>query len=90
MEVFFSIKKCGINNCSSGLAPQLPPAVFSTLHHLADPEPSKVNEGHYKIFDEIYHTKTSEEILPSNTITERSHGIPLKQHTKKIQKVSLL
>ena len=27
----FSVKKCGINNCSSYFAPQLPPDMFSTL-----------------------------------------------------------
>ena len=87
MDVFFSVKKCGIDNCSSCLAPRLPPNVFSTLNHLPDPEPSEINEGHYKTFDEIYGTKT-EKFLSSNIITKRSHGIPfnpLKQHANKTQ-----
>ena len=84
----FSVKKCGINNCSSYFAPQLPPDMFSTLYHLPDPETSEINEGHYKTFNKIYGTKTSEKFLPSNTITKRLHGIffdSLKQHANNTQ-----
>ena len=45
-SIFFSIKKCEIDNYSSCLAPQLPTDMFSTLHHLPDSESSKINEGH--------------------------------------------
>ena len=70
-------------------APRLPPDVFTTLHHLPDPEPSEINEGHYKTFDEIYRTETSEKYLPSKNITsKKSPGIPfnaLKQHANNTQ-----
>ena len=78
MKVFFFIKKCGINNCSSCLVPQLATDMFSTLNHLPDPEPSIINEGHYKTFDKIYGTKT-ENFQPLNTITKRLHGIPFNR-----------
>ena len=51
---FFSVKKCGIDDCSSCLAAQLPPDVFSILHHLPDPEPSEINKGHYKTFNQCF------------------------------------
>ena len=83
-KYFFSVKKCGIAGCTLCLKPQLPPDVFSTLHHLPDPIPVKTNEGHYQTFDELYGTKTSEKYLPSKNSSKRSNGIPfnqLKQHT---------
>ena len=82
-KYFFSVKKCGIAGCTLCLKPQLPPDVFSTLHHLPDPIPGKTNEGHYQTFDELYGTKTSEKYLPSKNSSKRSNGIPfnlLKQH----------
>ena len=36
-KYFFSVKKCGIDGCTSCLEPLLLPDVFSTLHHLPDP-----------------------------------------------------
>ena len=82
-STFFQLKKCGIAGCTLCLKPQLPPDVFSTLHHLPDPIPGKTNEGHYQTFDELYGTKTSEKYLPSKNSSKRSNGIPfnpLKQH----------
>ena len=82
-KYFFSVKKYRIAGCTSCLRPQLPPDVFSTLHHIPHPIPSETNEGHYQTFGELYGTETSEKYLPSKNSSKRSNGIPfnpLKQH----------
>ena len=87
-ESMFSVKKCGIDNCSTCRAPRTRPDMIFILHDLPDPEPSKSSEGHYKTFDKIYGTKTWETFLPSNTTTKRLHGITfnlLKQHANNTQ-----
>ena len=70
----FSIKKCGSPSCQVCRLPRLPPNVFSTLHHLPDPTPK---DGHYKSFDELYGTPTTETHRPSLQKTvAKGHGIP--------------
>ena len=60
---FFEVKKCGEAQCSICRPARLPPEVFVKLHHMPDPIPG--NEGHYKPFDDILGTETTEEHRPS-------------------------
>ena len=60
----FSIKKCGLTTCSMCKPPHLPAEVFQDLHFLPDPVPES-NNDHYKPFDELYGTTTSEVYCPS-------------------------
>ena len=59
----FSIKKCGQPSCEICKPPHLPLDVFDELKHLPDPTPG--NDGHYKSFQEVYGTVTSEDSRPS-------------------------
>ena len=51
---------------------------------LPDPVPDEQNEGHYKPFNQVFGTETSEKYLPSKTLAaKKTHGIPFspsKQH----------
>ncbi|XP_053403202.1 uncharacterized protein LOC128558303 [Mercenaria mercenaria] len=70
---FFCIKKCGADDCFICEKPRLSKEVFNALHVLSDPEP----DGHYKPFQEVYGTDTSEKYRPS--LIEKSqtgHQIP--------------
>ena len=80
---YFSVKKCGKNDCTLCFAPRLPSDFFDTLCHLPDPEPYVANKGHCKSFHESFDTETSEKYLPSSPTQNYSHKIPsnpLKQH----------
>ena len=55
----FSIKKCGLSECSICKPPRLPDEIFKSLHCLPDPIPDSDGE-HYKSFDDVYGTKTTE------------------------------
>ena len=59
----FDILKCGSAECQFCSKPRLPMDVLVTLQHLPHPTPGKDN--HYKMFSEVYGTKTSEEHQPS-------------------------
>ena len=59
----FCIKKCGKLDCDICKPPRLPSEVFEKLAFLPDPVPQ--GDGHYKPFDTIYNTVTSEEHRPS-------------------------
>ena len=73
----FSIKKCGKQDCSICRTPRLPQDVFSTLAFLPDPVPDPDNEEHYKKFDDLYGTHTSEKHRPSlKDGSKQSHGMP--------------
>ena len=73
----FSIKKCGKQECNICLPPRLQPDVFSTLAFLPDPVPA--DDQHYKKFDDIYGTLTSEKHRPSlkDEGCKQSHDMPL-------------
>lgn len=76
---FFTIRKCGNPECQICLPPRLPPDVFSQLHAFPDPVPGE--DGHYKGFEEVYGTDTTEEYRPSLQqkvpgLAANSHGIP--------------
>ena len=59
----FCVKKCGKTNCHICLPPRLPHEDFQKLSFLPDPVPQE--DGHYKPFDSVYGTDTSEEHRPS-------------------------
>ena len=69
----FSVKKCGLTECFICGVPRLPPDVFEKLSHLPDPIP----EGdHYKKFDDVYGTPTTEMYMPSlKEKIAKGHGL---------------
>lgn len=80
---FFCIKKCGAQDCQICTPPCLPPDVFAQLHTFPDPVPG--DDGHYKSFEDLFGTDTTEEHCPSFKpkqspgnllITSRGHGMP--------------
>ena len=60
---FFCITKCGKISCEICKPPRLPVDVFQVIKFLPDPVPD--SDGHYKPFDTVYGTNTSEEHCPS-------------------------
>ena len=60
----FCIKKCGKNDCKICKKPRLPVNVFEEVMFLPDPIPQ--DDGHYKSFEDVYGTKTTEEHRPSH------------------------
>ena len=69
----FSVKKCGLSECLVCDVPRLPPDVFAKLSHLPDPIP---DGDHYKKFDDIYGTLTSEVHMPSlKEKIAKGHGL---------------
>ena len=56
------MKKCGESNCKICKPVRLPRDVFDKLHHLPD---STADGEHYKPFDDLYGTETSESKLLS-------------------------
>ena len=85
-NVFFSLKKCGENDCTTCLPKRLPSDIFDQLNSLPNPIPDPYNEGHYAKFNDIYGTETTVEHMAFLHITaSKSHGIffnPLLQHAK--------
>ncbi|XP_070563443.1 uncharacterized protein [Ptychodera flava] len=63
-KYFFTIQKCGKDNCDICKPPRLPKDVFRLLCPLPDPVPTPDGE-HYKSFSELYGTETSEKYCPS-------------------------
>lgn len=63
MHYSFCVKKCGKSDCTICTPPRLPNEVFEKLAFL--PNPVLQEDGHYKPFDTVYGTKTSEEHRPS-------------------------
>lgn len=78
----FSIKKCGSTACSICAPPRLPAEVFETLHYLPDPVPDVTGE-HYKQFDTVYGTCTTERYCPSLVEkSKKSHGMPFQPNAQ--------
>ena len=76
----FSIKKCERLECETCSFPQLPPSLFSNLHHLPDPVP---NGEHYKSFDDLFGTSTTEQYRPSmKEVENKHHGMPFSPSTQ--------
>ena len=83
----FSVKKCGEQDCSICSPPRLPPEIFSQLFHLPDPIPA--SGDHYKPFEEVYGTKTTEKHHPSFTEPGKGgrHGIPFSPNAQTARKL---
>ena len=78
----FSIKKCGQHDCLICSAPRLCEDDFKRLSHLPDPVPTE-DGRHYKSFQDVVGTATSEVHLPSLKTKSRKHNVPfnpLQQH----------
>ena len=83
---FFEIKKCGEVSCSicRPVRAHLPSDV--KLEHLPDPMPG--SEGHYKPFNEVFGTATSEHHRPSLNNRGKKKTLPFSasvQHVKNIE-----
>ena len=59
----FTIKKCGVSDCSICTPVRMPKDHFDKLTYLPDPVPGQ--EGHYRSFEDLYGTSTTEEHRPS-------------------------
>ena len=82
----FSVKKCGKQDCSICSPPRLPPEIFSQLFHLPDPVPA--SSDHYKPFEEVYGTHTTEKHRPSFSESRKSgHGIPFSPNAQTARKL---
>jgi hypothetical protein len=86
----FSIKKCGELSCPLKICrkPRLSSQVFESIAHLPDPVPGDDGE-HYKSFQEVFGTKTSEKYRPSAATRSChvGHGMPFNptaQHARAI------
>ena len=80
----FTIKKCGVSSCSLCRPVRMPREAFDTLSFLPDPVPGE--EGHYRPFDDVFGTPTSEEFRPSlQTSKSKQRTMPFSpsvQHVK--------
>jgi hypothetical protein len=61
---FFEIRKCGIETCNICKPIRSDPETFFKLHNLPDPIPI-INQEHYKQFEDVYGTETTEDFRPS-------------------------
>ena len=68
----FSVIKCTDVACITCKPPRS--SFYHNLHHLPDPMPA--GNEHFKSFDELYGTQTSEEHRPSLIPTRKAHGMP--------------
>ena len=59
----FDILKCGEPSCRFCSPVRLPMDIFKKLHHI--PHPMLGEDGHYRLFSEVFGTQTSEEHRPS-------------------------
>ncbi len=64
----FSIKKCGAIDCTVCQPPRLPSATFCKLHFIPDPVPQA--DGHYKCFEDVYGTTTTEDVRNVNLMVQ--------------------
>ena len=84
----FSINKYDDISCTVCLSPRLNNGVFSTLSHLPGPVP---NGEHYKSFDDIYGSTTSECHLPSLHEKEaKGHKIPFNPSAQTAKNTGIL
>ena len=85
----FCVKKCGKEGCLLCKPPRLPPDVFDEIKDLPDPVPS--GDGHYKSFDTLYGTTTSEEHRPSlQTQSTRRKSLPFVASVQHARNTNLM
>ena len=80
----FTIKKCGISDCTTCKPVRMPRERFENLSYLSDPVPG--HDGHYRPFEQVYNTETTEEHRPSlQSQKGRQKALPFSasvQHVK--------
>ena len=73
---FFSVKKCGSQNCEICLPPRSSAQDFERLGHLPDLTPS-CEDLHYRPFQEVFKIETDESAMPPlKTLKHGGHKIP--------------
>ncbi|CAG8531714.1 5960_t:CDS:2 [Cetraspora pellucida] len=75
---FFTIKKCKKDNCTICRPPRCSREIFDQLHLLLDSMPR--NDLHYKSFEELYGSETTEQYRPSRH-ESKSNVKKYKKHT---------
>ena len=85
----FSIKKCGITDCSVCKPVRMPLDIFSNIHHLPDPTPSE--DGHYAPFSEVYGSSTNEQYRPSAQVKRgKQPTLPFSGSIQHVKNVSII
>ena len=85
----FCIKKCGEPTCEVCQPVRLPSQVFKSLHFLPDPVPS--DDEHYKLFDEVYGSETTEMHRPSLVQkSKRRKTLPFTASIQHVKNVNLI
>ena len=85
----FCIKKCGEPTCEVCQPVRLPSQVFKSLHFLPDPVPS--DDEHYKLFDEVYGSETTEMHRPSLVQkSKRRMTLPFTASIQHVKNVNLI
>ncbi|CAB5385621.1 unnamed protein product [Rhizophagus irregularis] len=77
----FQIKKYNVITCDFCKPIKLPLEVFESLHFLPDPEPSISDKDHYKEFNTIYGTQTSDKYRPSCMAQPEASDIPKARYS---------
>ena len=82
---FFDIKKCGDSSCKMCKPSRLPAEEFMKLKHL--PDPVIAADGHYKKFNEVFGTSTTEDQRPSlqKISKKRLPFYPSVQHVNNVK-----
>lgn len=85
----FSIKKCEDSSCDICKPPRLPREIFAQVHHLPDPIPA--SDGHYKSFEEVFGTTTTETYHPSlSKRSGKTKTLPFVASVQHVRNVSLM
>ena len=85
----YCIKKSGDSACGVCKPPRLPPDTFSKIHFVPDPVPQA--DGHYKSFEDVYGTVTTEEHRPSLAKRSgRSKTLPFVASVQHVRNVNLM
>lgn len=85
----FCIKKCGVSSCSICRPPRLPTEAFSKISFIPDPIPQ--GDGHYKPFEEVYGTTTTEKFRPSlSKQSAKSKKLPFSASVQHVRNVDLM
>ena len=85
----FQIKKCGSDTCNLCKPLRMSKEIFSKLHCLPDPVPGE--DGHYKKFDEVFGTDTTESHRPSLSRTpKRKKTLPFVASLQHVRNVDLM
>ena len=86
---FFEIKKCGKDTCSICKHPRLPAETFAKLQHFPDPMPK--GDGHYKPFEDVFGTDTTEEHRPSlQKLSAREKRLPFYPSVQHVRNCNMM